>query len=268
MSIPIIMPTYNRPHYFEQAIDALFRCENLDKFYIETFEENESYFQYMNSHILEKYTDQGIEIIRNKHSLRKGCAPNILEAMQEITNKHEFFVIVEDDILLSRDALNLALWAFPQLTDERPAIIFHCKKHQSNDYPGNEHKIVMNSKFFHPWGWAGKSSFFRDKFLKSYDWNIDKSKGWDMPINVYALKYNINFLQSYVGRSQNIGVIGNCQRNPEEHRKYCFNEFYYQAKPVREFKLKPGNLEIMENAYFPKGKIYNEYAKFFKEGVL
>jgi glycosyltransferase involved in cell wall biosynthesis len=264
--IPIIIPTYNRPHYFKETLDALFQCQDLDKFYIETFEENESYHQEMNTHLLEPYQNK-IKIVRNLHKERKGCAPNILEAIQEIIKKHEYFVVVEDDIVLSEDALTLALWAFPHLTDERPAITFHCKKYELKEFPKDEHKKVQQSYFWHPWGWAGKSSFFRD-FLTKYDWNINKEKGWDMPINIYAHKYDIKFLQPLIGRSKNIGAIGNCQRSPQEHKQYCLNEFYYRGEPVNDFQLIGGNLEERQNHYYPGGKVYEEYKKYFKGGVL
>lgn len=262
--IPIIMPMYNRPHYLEKVLQALFQCDSLDKFYIETFEEKESNFQAINGNLLKKYNTRNIKIVRNLNKTVKGCSANCLEAIKKISDKHKYFVMVEDDIVLSPDALNLALWIFPKLTDTQPALNFYARTYMKKTYPNNEHKEVCSSVFWHVWGWAAKSSFFRDVFLPVWDYS-DKKLGWDMPVNIYAHKYNIKFFQPLVSRSDNIGAIGINQKNPEIHRKYVKNDYYYQGEPVQNFYFEDGKTFEMINAeYLEGGRIYKEYKKGFK----
>jgi len=262
--IPIIMPMYNRPHYLEKVLNALSKCDNLDKFYVETFEENIFNYQKENEILLNRYLKGKIEVKRNLNNTVKGCSANCLEGIQKIVNEHEFFVMVEDDIILSTDALNLALWIFPKLTDEQPAISFYSRFHMSKDYSNNEHFKVCNSVFWHVWGWAGKSSFFREKFLPSWDYS-DKYLGWDMPINIYAHAKNIKFFQPIVSRSDNIGAIGLNQKDPKVHEIYVKNDYYYQGEQITDFIFDDTKtLEMIDKLYLPNGRIYNEYKKGFK----
>jgi len=258
------MPIYNRPEYLKSVLKALVECESLDKFYVETFEEPDK--QKENSEIL-KILKGKIKYIRNVNKITQGCAGNICGAINAITKQHDYFVLVEDDIVLSKDALNLALWSFPRLTDKCPAMVFHCKKFEKDVFENSEHKQVQKSLFFAPWGWAGKSSFF-EKFLSSYNWKENKKKSWAMPLNIYSQSNDIIFLQSLIGRSQNIGAVGVFQKNPKNHRKYCYNDYYYTGKPIKDFTLIDGYLEIRQKEYYQGGHVYSEYKKFFKEGVL
>lgn len=217
--IPIVIPTNNRPDYLIKVLVALFKCENLDKFKVMTFEEPNSDV----SSLLDNFGLLDIE--RHPNPSHLGCTKNIHHALTSGFNQFDKVIVLEDDIIPAPDFLNYFLWAFDTYEYSND-ILGICSYQMHKEKPASD---LINrtdvSRMFNPWGWGTWVNRFN---------RIDNSgifrreeKSWDCLLaeHFYFGKYNL-FIKPVVGRTQNIGEHGTYVPSPEWQRANQHTPFW------------------------------------------
>jgi hypothetical protein len=221
--IPIIMPTYNRSNYLKECLDNLSKCRSLQKFFIITSEEpNEEV-----SNLLDSVNF--IDISRNKNEQKIGCNAN-LDKCINYGLSYEKFIILEDDVVPSKDFLEYFLWCF-EYTKNRDDIHLIIAYNQINDLANYENLLFTNQ--FMAWGWGCHSRKYLE--LKNKGFNIDYNKNynhetnlpdaWDSQLCQFISDNDIKILKPQVSRVQNIGSIGTWTKDAEWHKNivHCKN---------------------------------------------
>jgi len=263
--IPILMPTYNRPHYLKTVLESLKKCDSLEYFKIITSEEPSQ----PEVSLLFDNVDF-IEIERYKNEQRLGCNKNISSAISRIFEKHEELVVLEDDIVPGRDFLNYFLWGFNNKELwETVSILTAYNRANSLD---ENIQTTKTRSWFSCWGWGTKKSVW-DVFYKSQKRELEENTGvaWDTQFNSYVLKENLLELYPLIGRSQNIGEVGTYVPSPEWQRENQFCKYWIDninCDPVKEFKIKKPMEHYYESltGWFDFQEIYSEQVKKAKDG--
>lgn len=210
--IPIVMPTYNRPDYLIQVLNALKNCEYKDEFYILTSEEpNEEVSKVFDS-------VDFMYIIRNKNKEKLGCNLNILTSIDRAMSLSDKFLIIEDDIVPAKDALALYKWF---LKEHNSLLLLH-----NIEYNPEQFNKLEKLNHFIPWGW-GTTKDVWVKIRKYVAMSVGPSsdgRSWDSHLceqlhNDYNNNPDITLLRPLVSRVQNIGEVGTYVPNPEWQRE-------------------------------------------------
>jgi len=222
--IPILMPMYNRPDYLKITLNALKKCQNIEKFFIITFEEpNED---------CSKIVDNidFVEVIRFKNINKLGIKENFASLLK-IALKFEKFIVLEDDIVPNRDFLNYFLWAFNEYNNNENVKTISAYSRTN----GNPNDVELKNEFC-PWGWGSWSR----KLNGFIDFSFKDTYGWDESINKYIIYNKLFSVKPIISRVQNIGECGTYVVSPEwhninHHTKYTIDEL--NIEPISNFNL-------------------------------
>jgi hypothetical protein len=223
MKIPIVMPTYNRPDYLLKVLAALSECENLNKFKIITSEEpNEEV-----SKVWDNVNLFECEVERHKNPERFGCTKNIFSALNLGFEQSDKVIVLEDDIVPSKDFLNFFLWAFEEYKDDKN--VFGISTYQLIREKLDENLLdkAVKLNLFNPWGWGlWKDSFDEIKTFTGETFLAQSATSWDILLfNKVITQLKYNFIFPKIGRTQNIGEHGTYVPSAEWQRANVFTPF-------------------------------------------
>lgn len=224
--VPICIPTYNRPQFLLPVLEALKKCSGLTEFKIVTSEEPDCP---ETSKLLEDMLPKmGVNSVRCYNWERLGCAKNVEAAINRGFHfDTDIVVVVEDDVVLARDALQWMRWAARLYQDETRIMAAAAWSHQVEGYiPTTEDlSVTMLDSQFIAWGYA----VTRERF-QEYRWVFDESVrdkwAWDMKLTMYMPGNLCMVVHPRVSRAQNIGCEGTGVNNrkfwEDNHRVHNF----------------------------------------------
>jgi hypothetical protein len=203
------MPTYNRPQYLVQTLEALSHCIGLERFQIVTSEEPG---QPENSAVFEEWLPKlGIPFTRNVNEKQMGCSLNLEASFERgFATGSEWMISLEEDVVLAKDALLFLEWAVNTYWDEERIMGASTFFPQAEDFEyelEDLKRTSLGSQQFYPWGCAiNRARFLEMKpcFKKS----VEAGFTWDMFISLHMAPNCCMQVIPQVSRNQNVGQSG------------------------------------------------------------
>ena len=144
-----------------------------------------------------------------------GCDASIFKAVsQAFAAGSEFNLHVEDDTLLSPDALSLCNWFLDELENRDDYALLNLHAH-SKDI-SNPLDMVESPKF-NSWGWAITANNWYGKIVP--EWNKKKipPRGWDWSLSLIIQRHGLKTLRPKLSRVLNIGREGGTYESPAHY---------------------------------------------------
>lgn len=196
------MTLCSRPEYTKIVLDALARCDDIDRFPV--------------AMLCEPVSDEVIELAGKFTQLphvkawamigsaRVGCNVNTYSALAYGFDHHDRVIALEDDTVPGRDFLRFADWALSKY--ERDQEVFSvCGYQRTPPAETGYRNAVVRERWFTPWGWAT----WRDRWESIRDsWPAhDRQISWDTVIDKLTRRDRYE-VRPLLARIQNIGAEG------------------------------------------------------------
>lgn len=222
----VVMTLCSRPKYTRQVLDALARCDDVDKFPIAL--------------LCEPVSDEVVTIAAEFTKLphihafvmvgqrRVGCNVNTYSALAYGFDHHKRVIALEDDTVPGRDFLRFADWGLTRY--ERDAAVFSICGYQRT--PASEcgyRNAVVRESWFTPWGWAT----WRDRWDSVRDsWPADdRQVSWDTVIDKLTRRGRYE-VRPMLARIQNIGAEGGAHvPGAAWHAEHHLNPHWIESTP-------------------------------------
>lgn len=236
----ITFPVGYRPNYLKQFLDCLSK-QNLDGYTIIASAEN--HFGCINTlkdcglpiTILRKPNSSG----RKSHSGARDNMYNVLS--YAFKNGSDFNVHLEDDFILSPDALDLANWYYDNYKDA--PMTYMCYGLFNWGSTGTDYNGLVEAPTFHGLGWCA----FKENWDACYDkaWYDDalarkyaKAYGWDWAVEGYFKEYKCKSILPSVSRTYHVGRIDGTCCTVDFFDKTYVGLVWNQTERVTEFELR------------------------------
>lgn len=237
MKKAIVFTVFDRPEFLEPTLESWLNVEYLDQydifFKVEPSEKNNEVLNIIKNFSYKSGKD--VKIMLN--STRRGVLLNPWEAIDLLVNKfsYDFFILAEDDLIVSNDILNYFNQAIHKYSSQENVLCI-CSM---NDTDLNDEYVFQEVDSFRVlvWGtWASKwNNYLRDTWDKDYSSGIDGGpSGWDWNISLRVIpQNNLICIAPSTSRVQHIGSHGThvLPENYESTRlktfkdKYIINDF-------------------------------------------
>lgn len=222
----VVMTLCSRPAYTRQVLDALAKCDDVDRFSIGL--------------LCEPVSQEVIDIADSFTKLphvkawlmvgqqRVGCNVNTYSALAYGFDHHERVIALEDDTLPGRDFLRFMDWGLDAY--ERDETVFNICGYQKT--PTTEigyRSEVIREQWFTPWGWAT----WKDRWDGIRDtWPADdKQISWDCVIHWFTRRDRYE-IRPLLARVQNIGAEGGAHvPSAEWHAAHHLNRHWVDSIP-------------------------------------
>lgn len=238
----ITFPVGYRPNYLEQFLDCLVDQDISDYTIICSAENSPECIHILETHglqmtILHKPKSSGFR----SHSGARNNMYNVLSNAFKLGS--DFNVHLEDDFLLSPDAINLANWYYENYKDK--PMTYMCYGLFNWGSGGDDYEGVVEAPTFHGLGWCS----FKENWYACYDksWYDDtlarkyaNAYGWDWAIEGYFKEYKCKSILPVISRTHHIGRInGTCCTEPFFDKTYT-HLIWNQTEYIKEFILRDG----------------------------
>jgi hypothetical protein len=148
---------------------------------------------------------------------RLGCDANTLQAIQTAFSAgSDFNLHVEDDTVLSPDALELCDWfyRYPK-RDDYACLCLHSLSHDES------HPLeLVEASTFCAWGWAITREMWERWFLPEWCAKKHHPRGWDWSMSLTMQKHGLKCLHPVLSRVKNIGRDQGEYETPEHHDEW------------------------------------------------
>lgn len=207
---------YRRPEYTKQMMDGLLSCDGIED-YLVLFCVEPGHPEV--AELTNWFATQHAGTVSIYNPKLLGCTANIKQALTRgfAVPNTDYVIVVEDDIVLHKDALKYFEWANSSYKDDKS--VFSVCAYRRSDEVSMAYDISRN-KWFTPWGWAT----WRDRWQEiRAKWDGETTESWDRVIqfNIIGDRYEI---YPHLARSQNIGAeLGTYCPSPEWHKENQFN---------------------------------------------
>lgn len=200
----ITILAYNRPHYLEQCLDALAKCRGIEEYGILISVDGGG--DHKNA---SKPTTFDCEVVYLKESYgidehNKVCYDAVF---RNGAGKIDFNIALEDDVILTPDALELANWFYDHPKRDEYAFLnlgdpAYRQVAKEEDYPTVRE---TRSLYTSAWCFTDKSWVVMREF-----WNrpLVTQLGWDWSLSYTINEHNWRGLAPIVSRARNIGREG------------------------------------------------------------
>lgn len=236
----ITFPVGYRPNYLKQFLDSL-ATQNLDGYEIICSAENHpGCINVLETHelpitILRKFNSSGVR----SHSGARDNMYQVLSYAFKIGS--DFNVHLEDDYLLSPDAIDLASWYYEMFKNDPLAYMsYGLFNWQSR---GEDFSGVETADAFHGLGWCT----FKEGWEACYDkcWYDDilarkyaNAYGWDWAVQAAFKEYKYKSIIPLISRTSHVGRINGTCCTIEFFDKTYVNLKWNETERVQEFVLK------------------------------
>jgi hypothetical protein len=224
MKKTITLPVWDRPEYTEKVLKSLEKTNTKGYELLIGIEPGcDKVLE-----IAEKFAGRKIlptKIILNKE--RKGIDYNNLNLYEEAFNSGSAFnIAIEDDIVISKDALDLANWFLKYKNNKDYLLLNFFNKSFDYKMP----LVLKETNSFCPWGFCFTKGSY-EKWIKP-NWmyhpfnlnlilhkvsggKVGKNIGWDCSVFKILIKNNLKTLTPVLSRSKNIGRKNGYHCTPE-----------------------------------------------------
>ena len=222
----VVMTLCSRPGYTKTVLDALARCDDIDKFPIALLCEPVS------DHVVEvarRFTElPHVHAYVMVGSTRVGCNVNTYSALAYGFDHHDRVIALEDDTVPGRDFLRFCDWALDAY--QRDQTVFSvCGYQRTPIGEVGRRADVIREQWFTPWGWAT----WRDRWDSIRDsWPADDRQiSWDTVIDKLTRRDRFE-VRPVLARIQNIGAEGGAHvPGAEWHRAHHLNPHWIETVP-------------------------------------
>ena len=268
-SVPVILFAFNRADTFTRVLGNLAKCENLaaDRFGIQR-----NFYAFLDAprnetdvprcEVVKKLAEDfrrnncpQLEIVCRERNY--GCAHNIPDGIQQVLDKHGRAIIIEDDILVSRNFLSYMDEALELYADRPEIFCINAWRTPTIKVPRRYgHDIYLNNRNM-CWGW----STWKDRFAavdftlsdykdfvadpKNIDaidetgvglrWMLDSQYAghldtWDVQCSFHMVKNRMWAVEPRFAMTKNIGFGGGV------HAK---GKRFYRGDPAKYWNFRP-----------------------------
>jgi len=208
MTRTITICSHRRPEYLEQVLEslavALEYCPEYKPDRVLIGIDPEPYYG-MHDRVVKIAAKSGFESFVWPEHL--GVSEHPRRLLQWIFEKSEFNLHMEDDTVLSPDALRLCMWF---LRYPRPAIL---SLHSAID--SNDPALVIKRADFGVWGWACRAYMWIDHIAPTWNHKREGKLGWDWSLSHTIYQRKLTVLSPVLSRVRNIGRELGCHQTPE-----------------------------------------------------
>lgn len=235
MSLPTIsMSLWRRPRYTQRALESLAASVGERRYRLVIVIDTGGG---LNRDVLKLARSQtwptSAEIHVNEKPL--GCNGTVYRALELAFAKAETVIHVEDDVVLSPDAIGFFEWALAHYADRKQVLSIGAWRHPHGWLPtarrakfDNEHQRVGFGASFSGWGWAtwaDRWPIMRDSWTSFGDMQLS----WDDALNAERGRRGMLEILPYASRSQNIGAeLGT-------HRGDALLDYWAGSETARDF---------------------------------
>ena len=222
----VVMTLCSRPSYTRQVLDALAKCDDVDRFSIGLLCEpvNQEVIDIADSFTKLPHVKAWLMVGQQ----RVGCNVNTYSALAYGFDHHDRVIALEDDTLPGRDFLRFMDWGLDAY--ERDETVFNICGYQKT--PTTEigyRSEVIREQWFTPWGWAT----WKDRWDGIRDtWPADdKQISWDCVIHWFTRRDRYE-IRPLLARVQNIGAEGGAHvPSAEWHAAHHLNRYWVDSIP-------------------------------------
>jgi len=215
MKINIAVSAYNRPEYTQRSLAAIFGAKGFSKERYKIFaamdRQGDSSF---NMDVLKVFQDFGIN--PSIVPLKYGCNYTVKAALQLAWKDNpDFVLMIEDDIIISDDALMYVEWAAEKYKDDTSVRTVGLWGH-NNGYMLNapleekERGKVMRQNYFTCWGWGTWKDRWEEMLATWTTGGDSHNTSWDVIVSSH-LAERVEILPS-ISRAYNCGEDGGTHR--------------------------------------------------------
>jgi hypothetical protein len=228
----VVMTLCSRPVYTKTVLDALARCDDVDKFPVALLCEP------VNQHVIDiaaAFTQlPHVKAFVMLGNTRVGCNVNTYSALAYGFDHHERVIALEDDTVPGRDFLRFCDWGLD--TYERDQSVFSICGYQRTPIPEvGRRSDVIREQWFTPWGWAT----WRDRWDSIRDsWPADDQQiSWDTVIDKLTRRDRCE-VRPLLARIQNIGAEGGAHvPGAAWHAEHHLNRNWIESVPGPSVQL-------------------------------
>jgi hypothetical protein len=238
----ITFPVGYRPHYLKQFLNSLSTQSITDYTIICSAENHAGCIKVLETCgipmiILRKPESTGVR----SHSGARDNMYNVLS--YAFNNGSDFNVHLEDDFILSPDALDLANWYYETYKDK--PMTYMCYGLFNWGSAGEDFSGVVEAPTFHGLGWCA----FRKNWYACYDtaWFDDKlarkyanAYGWDWAVEGYFKEYKCKAILPTISRTYHVGRLDGTCCTVDFFDKTYVGLVWNQKERVKEFILREG----------------------------
>jgi hypothetical protein len=211
MKINIAISAYNRPEYSRRSLAAIigavgYSPEKYNIFCAIDCNENGK----TNDEIFSIYAPYSISMATKK----RGCNYNVKEALEFAWQDNpDFVLLIEDDVIISDDALLYIEWAAEKYKDD-PSVhtigLWGHDRQLSLPLSEKDHSKVMRKNYFSCWGWGTWKDRWEEMEKKWTTGGDHKETSWDTIVSSH-LKETDEILP-VISRAYNCGEQGGTHR--------------------------------------------------------
>lgn len=227
----ISLPVATRPHYLKQMLSTLKEC-NLNGYtlYVNA-EPNQDVIDVVND-----ITFIETKLVVNKERL--GVRRNPFNVLDRAFQDADFVVHLEDDLIVSPDALDLANWYYDTFKDDPTKYMAYGFFNYESDMDEPE-EIIQHARF-NGLGWCTFKTNWNKWFRPIwFDDDINKrvwgpnTWGWDWSVQAVCKTEGLNTLIPSFGRSNHIGREGGTYCGAQFHDQ-TFTSLIINQDPVED----------------------------------
>ena len=144
----------------------------------------------------------------------------------------EMVLVVEEDVILSLDALELCEWFYRHPERDNYACLL---LHAFSDKP-QDPSAMQECMRFNPWGWAVTREMWRWWFKPNWNCKTVSPFGWDWAMGYIIQKNGLKCLRPRMSRVRNIGREGGVYETPEHFDSFHAKTLVHDGGAV-EYKI-------------------------------
>jgi hypothetical protein len=222
----VVITLCSRPDYTRRVLEALARCEDIDRFPV--------------AMLCEPVNDEVIDLAGAFTQLphvkawamvgnsRVGCNVNTYSALAYGFDHHDRVIALEDDTVPGRDFLRFMDWGLTAY--EKDETVFSvCGYQRTPPAEVGYRNAVVREKWFTPWGWG----LWRDRWESVREsWPADDRQiSWDTVIDKLSRRDRFE-VRPLLARVQNIGAEGGAHvPGAAWHAEHHLNRHWVENTP-------------------------------------
>lgn len=169
------------------------------------------------------------------HRYRIGCNAHIRQAVEMAFDAgSDFNLHVEDDIVLSPDALELCDW-FYSLPNRDEYVCLNLFSDWKPE-PGKELSMAEHFSFY-PWGWACTRAMWEKYLAPEWDTKRFGPTGWDWSVGMTIQRHGLKVLRPFLSRALNIGRDQGLHMSPAHWDENFGNQLVSDGTHGKDFHI-------------------------------
>jgi glycosyltransferase involved in cell wall biosynthesis len=215
MKINIAISAYNRPEYLQRCIAALYGAKGFDKDKYHIYCAMDCYEDgSFNKDVLDVFF--WFRLVPDIAKKKQGCNYTVKKALDMAWEDNpDFVLMLEDDIIISDDALMYVEWAADQYKDDKSVRTIGLWSHDKGySLPAKLKETdlgqVMKQNYFTCWGWGTWEDRWEEMSSTWTTGDDSHNSSWDVIMSSH-LGDRVEILPS-IARAYNCGEHGGTQR--------------------------------------------------------